>query len=211
MNMNPPHRNRLHPKRIRLVSEVGSPAVVTSIPQAMPNITLFVYGTLKCGQWNHDHYCRSAISIVSAATVVGRLYVLPAGYPALEIPTTMILGHGTANPLADAAAQAGSAADIDDQAHVIRPEAGDWSLVRGELIAFADPLHALQPIDRLEGFRPGQRSHYQRVLVPVRIEEQICCAWTYIQSAGPDHQFLPKGIWPPAPEDLEKGTIRSLR
>jgi len=46
---------------------------------------LFVYGTLKRGQWNHDRFCRNAIDI-RPTTIVGRLYQLPAGFPAVVIP-----------------------------------------------------------------------------------------------------------------------------
>ncbi len=60
-------------------------------------ITLFVYGTLKRGFWNHDRFCRNAIDI-RPATTWGRLYLLPASYPALEVPESSILAHGTAAP-----------------------------------------------------------------------------------------------------------------
>ena len=95
------------------------------------HITLLVYGTLKRGQWNHDRFCRNAIDI-RPATIVGRLYELPAGgvvprsevaslrdeplarlsfalqavIPAVVIPKESILAHGTADPLADARTQA---------------------------------------------------------------------------------------------------------
>ena len=52
-------------------------------------VTLFVYGTLMRGYWNHDRYCRNAVDI-RPATTWGRLYALPVGYPALEIPDEKI-------------------------------------------------------------------------------------------------------------------------
>jgi len=48
-----------------------------------PVITIFAYGTLKKGFSNHHEYCKSALNI-EPATVWGRLYNLPAGFPALE-------------------------------------------------------------------------------------------------------------------------------
>ena len=90
-------------------------------------ITLFVYGTLKSGRWttareangeqaaglaegrhcrrqgatHHDRFCRHALYI-RPATTVGRLYDLPVGVPALEIPQEEILANGTGDPLANA-------------------------------------------------------------------------------------------------------------
>jgi gamma-glutamylcyclotransferase (GGCT)/AIG2-like uncharacterized protein YtfP len=53
---------------------------------------------------NHDRFCSQAVSI-EPATTWGRLYHLPAGFPALEVPETSILAHGTADPIADARTQ----------------------------------------------------------------------------------------------------------
>ena len=93
------------------------------------HITLVVYGTLKRGQWNHDRFCRNAIDI-RPAVIVGRLYELHVGFPAVVIPEETILAHGTADPLADACTQAEFAAR-----GVMMPEShGDWDVVRGEMI-----------------------------------------------------------------------------
>ena len=68
------------------------------------HLRLFVYGTLKKGFWNFDRFCTRAISI-EPATIWGRLYQLPAGFPALEVPESSILATGTADPLADTRTQ----------------------------------------------------------------------------------------------------------
>ncbi|MBW1987856.1 MAG: gamma-glutamylcyclotransferase, partial [Deltaproteobacteria bacterium] len=47
-----------------------------------PETTLFVYGTLKRGCWNHERFCRGVLS-VEEAVVRGRLYELPSGIPVL--------------------------------------------------------------------------------------------------------------------------------
>ncbi len=62
-------------------------------------LRLFVYGTLKKGFWNFDRFCTRAISI-EPATTWGRLYQLPAGFPALEVPERSIIATGIADPLA---------------------------------------------------------------------------------------------------------------
>jgi len=67
--------------------------------------TLFVYGTLKRGYWNHDRFCRGVLD-VQEAMVRGRLYEMPSGIPVLQVPDVDILAHGTADPLADVATQA---------------------------------------------------------------------------------------------------------
>jgi gamma-glutamylcyclotransferase (GGCT)/AIG2-like uncharacterized protein YtfP len=52
---------------------------------------LFVYGTLKPGESNHDRYCQS-VTQIEAAIVYGSLYALPLGYPALTPGNTPVHG-----------------------------------------------------------------------------------------------------------------------
>jgi len=145
-------------------------------PQSeIPNpqlLRLFVYGTLKRGYWNHQRFCAQARSI-EPAVVWGRLYHLNAGFPALEVPEGLILARGTADPLTDARRQ-----QEIDTARFGRPT-GDWDLIHGELVTFTDPQRDLPPIDRLEGFRPGGHSMYQRVMVAVLVNRTPCAAWIY--------------------------------
>lgn len=163
---------------------------------ATPCITAFVYGTLKSGQRNHERYCRGAIRI-EPATVIGRLYQLPQGYPALVISEEDILAQGTADPLADAANQSRFAATLEHSSQSSRP-VGEWGLVHGELITLADPQRDLPPIDRLEGFRPGlDPSYYQRVLVLAWSGGRAHCAWTYVMPGASRRRPLPDGFWLP--------------
>jgi len=160
--------------------------------------TLFVYGTLKRGCWNHDRFCRGALDI-QEAVVRGRLYEMPSGIPVLQVPEADILAHGTADPLADVAAQARFAEDL---ASILDPvpesaTAGDWAPVYGELLTFDDPETRLPAIDRLEGFHPGGRSLYRRVLVPVCIDGRVLSAWLYVGGTRREGTFkeLPDGFW----------------
>ena len=59
---------------------------------------------------------------------------------------------------------------------------GDWDVVHGELITFADPAHDLPPLDRLEGFRPDGHGLYRRALVAVRANTGVETAWVYTWS-----------------------------
>jgi gamma-glutamylcyclotransferase (GGCT)/AIG2-like uncharacterized protein YtfP len=52
---------------------------------------IFVYGTLKPGEANHDRYCQSATHI-QAAIAHGTLFALPFGYPAMTPGNSPISG-----------------------------------------------------------------------------------------------------------------------
>jgi gamma-glutamylcyclotransferase (GGCT)/AIG2-like uncharacterized protein YtfP len=46
-------------------------------------LQVFVYGTLKPGEENHDRYCGEKVVAAYDAYTLGDLYDLPMGYPAL--------------------------------------------------------------------------------------------------------------------------------
>ncbi len=153
-------------------------------------LRIFVYGTLKRGYWNHDRFCSRAISI-EPATTWGRLYHLPAGFPALEIPSGRILAHGTTDPLADTQIQ--NNIELPENA-MARPE-GDWDLVHGELMTFDDSCFDLQPIDRLEGFNPHGQCMYERVLMTVRSARLSLPVWLYHYALDHKGVRLATGRW----------------
>ena len=161
-------------------------------PQSeIPNpqlLRLFVYGTLKRGYWNHQRFCAQARSI-EPAVVWGKLYHLHAGFPALEVPEGLILARGSADPLADARRQQ----EIGTP-RFGRPT-GDWDLIHGELVTFTDPQRDLPPIDRLEGFRPGGHSMYQRVMVAVLCGRTSIPAWIYWMPCVENGTRLDSGVW----------------
>lgn len=157
------------------------------------HLRLFVYGTLKKGFWNFDRFCTRAVSI-EPATTWGRLYQLPAGFPALEVPESSILATGTDDPLADTRTQ--NAIELTEYA-MTRPE-GDWDLVHGELMTFANPGFDLPPIDRLEAFDPNGRCVYTRVLVTVETNDLIRPVWLYNYKLGHNMERIASGRWYPA-------------
>lgn len=55
--------------------------------------------------------------------------------------------------------------------------------------------HDLPPIDRLEGFRPGGRSMYQRVIVAVLYGRTSVPAWTYWMPRIDTGIRLGSGVW----------------
>ena len=110
---------------------------------------------------------------IAPAVTWGRLCALDLGYLALEVPPGQTLAGGTDDPLADAATQASS-----PEVRFDRPE-GDWDLIEGGLMTFADPGRDLPPIDGLEGFRPAGHCLYRRVLVAARWDHEIITAWSY--------------------------------
>ena len=70
---------------------------------------------------------------------------------------------------------------------------GDWDLIHGELVTFTDPQRNLPPIDRLEGFRPGGHSMYQRVMVAVLCGRTLIPAWTYWMPCPPYAERVASG------------------
>lgn len=160
-------------------------------------LNLFVYGTLKRGCRNHQDFCRGFVE-VREASVRGRLYQGP-GYPVLEVPEGDILAQGTADPLADAATQARLSHRV--QAGLRQPPEGatgeTCDTVYGELFTFDDPRTRLPSIDRLEGFHPGGRSLYRRVLVPASVDGLRQPAWVYaVENLDIGRRWIASGRWP---------------
>lgn len=160
-------------------------------------LKLFVYGTLKRGCRNHRAFCQGFVE-VREATVRGRLYEGP-GYPILEVPEADILVQGSAGPLTDAAMQARLyhrvQAGLQQFPDVTTGET--WDTVYGELFTFGDPPTRLASIDRLEGFHPGGRSLYRRVLVPAAVEGVRHLAWLYaVENPGISRRRIATGRWP---------------
>jgi gamma-glutamylcyclotransferase (GGCT)/AIG2-like uncharacterized protein YtfP len=154
---------------------------------------VFVYGTLKRGCENHDMFCAGALSI-KPATVLGRLFAHPAGFPLLKVPEHAVLAVGTTDPLHDARTQEAfrrkplqSGTETGPRA----PREFHWRRIRGELITFDDPTVRLPALDELEDFHPGQPSLYLRVLVAAQLEQHRSTpAWTYV-AAIPVQDLVP--------------------
>ena len=130
---------------------------------------------------------------IEPATTWGRLYQLPAGFPALEVPESSVLATGTADPLADTRTQ--NAIQLPENA-MTRPK-GDWDLGHGELITFANPGFDLPPIDRLEAFDLNGRCVYTRVLVGAECPDRFFSCWTYRRRNHifRDSVHLSRGYW----------------
>jgi gamma-glutamylcyclotransferase (GGCT)/AIG2-like uncharacterized protein YtfP len=143
-------------------------------------LRVFVYGTLQSGQRNHQRYCQGVISI-EPATVRGRLYDLPQGYPMLAIPGEG-LAVGTREAAADVALQQQLARhSSDDASDAQAPDDDDWQSIHGEILSFDDAEIRLPLLDELEGFHPGGPSLYVRVLVRSQQGEVV---WTYVAPDG---------------------------
>ena len=165
--------------------------------QADRTTKIFVYGTLKRGFRNHDLFCQGVLEI-RESQVRGRLYDGP-GYPLLQVPDEDILAHGTSRPSDDVATQARLADQVQSlpQAVEVPAAPGPWGTVFGELLSFADPVSRLPAIDRLEGFHPGSRSLYRRVLVRAEVCGGCEVAWVYVvEKLGIKQRRLSTGRWP---------------
>ena len=123
------------------------------------------------------------------ATVRGRLYELPFGFPALVVPEMDVQATGTTDYLAD----------VDTQNRT-RPgpqeSSPSWDTVHGELFSFDDPEERLPAVDGLEGFYPGEASFYERVLIPATLAQTgtTVPAWTYVVESA-SGLYLPGGRW----------------
>jgi gamma-glutamylcyclotransferase (GGCT)/AIG2-like uncharacterized protein YtfP len=109
----------------------------------------------------------------------------------LEVPESSILATGTADPLADTRTQ--DTIQLPENS-MTRPE-GDWDLVHGELMTFANPGFDLPPIDRLEAFDPNGRCVYTRVLVAVETNDLIRPVWLYHHNPGHNAERITSGKW----------------
>ena len=154
-----------------------------------PELNVFVYGTLKRDQRNHERFCRGVLAI-REATVQGRLYDLPYGFPALVVPNENVQAIGTTDYVADTEKQ-------NRALPTMRATSPGWDAVYGEIFSFDDPEERLPALDGLEGFRPGEKSFYSRVLIPATLAETgtSVMVWAYaIESAK--GIYLPGGHWP---------------
>ena len=55
-------------------------------------LKVFVYGTLKPGEANYQHYCEGHIETQIPAYTLGNLYALPFGYPAMTVGKNRVRG-----------------------------------------------------------------------------------------------------------------------
>jgi gamma-glutamylcyclotransferase (GGCT)/AIG2-like uncharacterized protein YtfP len=121
---------------------------------------------------------------------------LPAArrIPSLGSSGEFSTGHRHCHPLADTRTH--NTIELSENA-MIRPE-GDWDLVYGELMTFANPGFDLPSIDRLEAFDPNGRCVYTRVLVAVESNDLIRPAWLYHYNLGHNLARIASGQWYPA-------------
>lgn len=134
---------------------------------------IFVYGTLKFGRSNH---CWLDAVKIKTGFVQGKLYLLPAGFPALKINRNSILAIGTKDFQADSTAQ--------KAAKTLKQNEEEW--IQGEIITLKTP-EGIRGIDLLEGFNPGEESLFRRVLVTAKKGRKKCAVWTY-------SMLNPKGV-----------------
>lgn len=153
-------------------------------------IRLFVYGTLKQGFRNH-HYCQSG-EFAGNAFLPGKLYDLPAGYPALTIMDKQILAEASENLFDDIKLQSLLEKHLKQEDKF--PSASQK--VYGELYEFSAPATEMKEIDYLEGFDPkGARDEnfYSRVLLPVDTGKIKTLAWTYVMNEPVEGELLSAG------------------
>jgi len=147
----------------------------------MPYLRILVYGTLKRGHGNHG--LLEGAEFAGTGVVYGRLH--GQGIPFLKPAPKTVMAVGTASFAADAARQAEEAGCAPPE-----PGRGGWSRIRGEVYLVRDPA-MLARLDRLEGFRPGGRSLYTRVLVAANTDAGARAVWVYGMDAPRGDRLVP--------------------
>lgn len=155
-------------------------------------LSVFVYGTLKRGGRYHARYCPTVIDAQSAS-VRGRLYHLPQGYPMLDVPPETILESGTLDFDRDLAVQTRFASEPPSASLALSEP---WRSIEGEVLRFPSAA-AFELLDELEGFLPYGMGLYDRVLVWT-LSPNPKPVWTYIAPGGriPDGAREIGSHWP---------------
>lgn len=146
---------------------------------------LFVYGTLKKGERNHDKYCTGVGRIVEAR-IRGRLYAKPSGTPILDIPAVDELAEGCADRIGDIVLQPEMNRRLAERefSWEYDPADGEWDEITGELMEIPAREESLYGLDWLEDFLPPDNIVYRRVMArvfPVDSSGKPVAAWVYVQ------------------------------
>ncbi len=148
---------------------------------------LFAYGTLKHAHPDRPASCPPPLAI-HFARAPGRLWLLPEGYPILQVDPAYCLLDATDNPAADWARAASLPPSPGLQ--------GPW--IEGELLAYPRGPDALAPFDEWENFAPGRPGPYQRRIIRLQDETSApCIAWAYLCFTPPaPSTLLHASHWP---------------
>jgi gamma-glutamylcyclotransferase (GGCT)/AIG2-like uncharacterized protein YtfP len=126
---------------------------------------LFIYGTLKSTQSEH-HLLKGKYLSMKKAVVVGKMYLKQEEQiPYITVAGKFILGRGTHDYLRDAALI--GKVSIPEDFSVNETDL----MVHGELYEFDEFEQLMQIIDLFEDYSPGYESDYDRVLYPVKSED----------------------------------------
>ena len=158
-----------------------------------PDLKVFVYGTLKTGFHNHARFCQG-VAEVQNAMVMGRLYDVGVGFPALEIPADSILEVGSNDHLDDIAVQE-KFRSRHEKSRILPSIEGDWGYVYGEILTFRYPAPQFARLDQLEGFQASRTSFYNRVLALAEWNEQTEPVWMYVMEDFRGKRRILDGVW----------------
>lgn len=164
--------------------------------------SLFVYGSLRHDQPEHQRYCRG-VTGRQPARIRGRLFRIPEGWRLAVVPSAAMLAHATSDPAADERRRA--AISTESIAHAFLAVAGEpWSWIEGELLTFQDAAKAWPPVDSWEGFVPGEAGVYTRSVIPVQVDDgvaaNIVSTWAYVAPVIPagSVEITPEAAQPPS-------------
>ncbi len=140
---------------------------------------LFAYGTLRTDQPESKMFADKLISSIPAK-LQGRLYVLPEGYPILEVSSNQIIAHATADPFHDWDAAIKANEHNGPRVNTCQ----DW--VEGELLTLPLEQHVFDSMDAWEGFSLNKDTLYQRIITQAYDThgKRYYC-WTYTCASSP--------------------------
>ncbi len=142
--------------------------------------SLFAYGTLMT-TGSHHALIKDHLRSLEPASVRGRLYRHPTGYPVVAVPKEDHLLNGSSDLASDLSR--GSRELL--QLPLLSLAIPEWSLVTGELLRLPQSLRLLKKLDDFEGYHPAQQSLYSRTLIPVQTQTGLVAAWCYIAAVSP--------------------------
>ncbi len=146
---------------------------------------LFAYGTLRSDQPEGEIFQDRLISC-TPARIQGRLYVLPEGYPVLEISPHQIISVATDDPFSDWERA------IKKSEHSGKFITTSQSWIEGELLTFPLEHNVFESMDAWEGFSPAKDSLYQRVITQAYDNhgKRLFC-WAYVSTSTPELPIRP--------------------
>ncbi|MCH6255488.1 gamma-glutamylcyclotransferase [Puniceicoccaceae bacterium K14] len=162
------------------------------------NLLLFAYGTLRTTEPESKMFQHKLIES-KPARIFGRLYQIQEGYPVLQIPNESVIAHASDYLLSDWMLNTEQTIDAKE------PDAPSFAWIQGELLTFPLEEDVLESMDAWEGFTPGKKSFYKRVITQAYTTDEMahrCWAYVCLSEPRAPSRPLKENSWT-RPKDLK--------